>query len=189
MPSANTTSNVTTGKPKVGGAVYRAPLGTTLPTDTTTALDAAFKCVGYVSEDGMTNSLSRTSDPIKAWGGDIVMHAQSDYDETWSGTFIETLNDELLKMTYGNSNVTGALSTGLTVTKNAKELEESVYVIDMAIRNGGAKRVVIPKGKVTEIGDITYKDDEVVGHELTIGCMADDSGNTSYEYIKQAASQ
>ena len=34
---------VTVSKPKVGGAVYRAPLGTTPPTDATTALDKAFK--------------------------------------------------------------------------------------------------------------------------------------------------
>ena len=34
---------VTVSKPKVGGAVWRAPLGTTLPTDATTALDKAFK--------------------------------------------------------------------------------------------------------------------------------------------------
>ena len=40
---ANTVSNVTAGKPKIGGAVFRAALGSTLPTDATTALDAAFK--------------------------------------------------------------------------------------------------------------------------------------------------
>ena len=34
--------NVTVGKPKVGGAVFRAPLGTELPTDATTALNEAF---------------------------------------------------------------------------------------------------------------------------------------------------
>ena len=36
-------ANVTTAKPKIGGAVYSAPLGTALPTDATTELDNAFK--------------------------------------------------------------------------------------------------------------------------------------------------
>ena len=69
MPTA---ANVTVGKPKITGAIFRAPLGTTLPTDATTALDEAFKQLGYASEDGVTNSNSPETDQIKAWGGDIV---------------------------------------------------------------------------------------------------------------------
>ena len=46
-------TKVTAGKPKVGGALFRAPAGTALPTDAVTALAEAYKCLGYVSEDGV----------------------------------------------------------------------------------------------------------------------------------------
>ena len=39
--------------PKVTGGVLVAPLGTTLPTDATTALDPAFITLGRVSVDGV----------------------------------------------------------------------------------------------------------------------------------------
>ena len=62
---ANEVKNVTTAKPKVSGAVFYAPLGTTLPTDATTPLDTKFKNLGYVSEDGFTFSTATSSENIK----------------------------------------------------------------------------------------------------------------------------
>jgi len=49
-------NNVSAGKPKIGGAVFVAPIGTELPKDVTTQLNAAFKGLGYCSDDGITYS-------------------------------------------------------------------------------------------------------------------------------------
>ena len=44
--------HVTVAKPKKGGAVFRAPLGTPLPTSATEVLNEAFQGLGYISING-----------------------------------------------------------------------------------------------------------------------------------------
>lgn len=178
--------NVTAAKPKVGGAMYVATAGTALPTDATTALAEAFKSLGYISEDGLTNSNSPESDDIKAWGGDVVLTPITGRPDTYSVKLIESLNIDVLKMVYGDDNVTGTLETGITVKANATDLEEHPIVVDMILRNGVLKRICIPSAKVSEIGEIVYKDSDASGYELTLSCQPDADGNTHYEYIKGA---
>ena len=183
---ANVASNVSAGKPKTTGAIWVAPKGSTLPTDTATALDAAFKCLGYCSDDGLTNSTDLESETIKAWGGDTVLTIQTSKEDRFGFTLIEVLNEDVLKFVYGSTNVSGTLSTGLTVTANNADVEEVAIVIDMIMRDNSAKRIVIPDCKISEFGDVVYSDSEAVGYETTVTCMPDSSGNTHYEYIKSA---
>lgn len=175
-------SNVTTGKPKVAGAIWRAPIGTTLPTDATSDLNAAFKDLGFVSEDGVTNTNSPDSEKIKAWGGQIVLVVSVERQDTFSFTLIETLNPEVAKAVYGDNNVTEG-QNGFSVTANADLALDAAYVIDMRMKGGALKRIVIPQGSVSELGDVVYKDDEAVGYEITIDALPDEQGNNHYEYI------
>lgn len=184
---AQTVGNVSAGKPAIGGAIWRAAAGTTLPTDATTALSADFKALGYCSEDGLTNSNTPSTTDIKAWGGDTVLNILEEKTDTFQFTLIEALNIDVLKTIYGQSNVTGTLSTGITVEAKSEDFEEGVWVIDMVMNSNTVKRVVIPHGKISDLGDIAYTDSDAVGYEVTVTALPDTDGNTHYEYIKQTA--
>ena len=182
---ANKALNVSAGKPKATGAIWTAPLGTELPTDTDSEL-VGFDCLGYCSDDGLTNSTDLESETIKAWGGDTVLTIQKSKEDKYKFQLIEVLNVDVLKFVYGSENVSGDLSTGIVLKANNTDVEEKVVVIDMIMRDNTAKRVVIPTCKIAEMGDITYSDSDAVGYEVTVACTPDEAGNTHYEYIRKS---
>lgn len=180
---ANTVTNVTAGKPKIAGAIWIAPTTATAPTDATTALGTDFKCLGFVSEDGVVNSNSPTVEEIRAWGGSTVLTTSSEKPDTFQHTLIEALNIDVLKLVYGAENVSGTLATGITIKANNNAQDTWIEIIDMILRGGVVKRIVIPLATVTEVGDITYSDSDAVGYETTVSGAPDSAGNTHYEYI------
>lgn len=182
----NDATNVTTGKPKVGGAVHWAPLGTALPTDATTELGAGYVGLGYVSDEGLTNNNSPESDTVKAWGGDTVLNLQTDRPDTWSLTLIETMNENVIKTIYGSANVINT-DGNLEIKATAGEMTSGVWIFDMILKGGRAKRVVVPNGTISELGEISYKDDDAVGYNITITDVPDSSGVYHYEYITAAS--
>lgn len=183
----NTVTYVSAGKPKIGGAVFRAPVGTPLPTSATASLNGAFVGLGFVSSDGVTNGSGITSNAIRSWGGETVLTTQESRDDTFAMKLIESLNAEVLKAFHGDGNVSGTLLSGITVAADGSELGEHSYVIDMLMRNGALKRIVIPSAAVSATGNVVYKDNDVVAYPLTLSGHPDASGKTHYEYIQAAS--
>ena len=125
--------NVTAAKPKVGGAVWRAPAGSKLPKNAVEALDPAYKSLGYISEDGLINANSPSSEDTSAWGGDTVLSTQGEKPDTFKFTLIEATNPDALAAVYGDDNVSGTLETGITVKANSDPQPTCAWVVDMVL--------------------------------------------------------
>jgi structural protein len=96
---------------------------------------------------------------------------------------IEALNTNVLKEIYGDKNVTGTLETGITVEATSDPAEPHVIVIEMILKGGIIKRIVIPNGVITEIGEINYTDEDAIGYEVTIEALPTNGNKTHTEYI------
>ncbi|MEU4709512.1 hypothetical protein AB0G00_24110 [Nocardia salmonicida] len=161
--------------PKVKGVIYRAPLGTTLPTDAVTALSNTFKDLGGISDAGIVNAQSRDVTKVKDFAGDTIATPQSDYTETLKIEFVESTNLEVLKAVFGDSNVTFAPATAtkgalITVNHNSQILPKSVWVVD-TVQGTGLRRQIAAIGQPITVDDVTQVSTDVVKYAVTIECF------------------
>ena len=183
---ANTTAGlVTTAKPKVGGAIWVAPVGTELPTDAQTPLNIAFKSLGYISDEGVENPQERTMVETIAWGGDVVNKTQKSFKDSFAYTLIEAMNVEVLKHVFGEKNVSGNLVSGITIKVNSEQLSPVAMVVETVLKDGALKRLVIPHGVIEEVNSVKYNDNDAIGYGVKLGAIPGSDGDNHYEYIVQ----
>jgi hypothetical protein len=163
----------------VSGAVYVAPTGTVGPTGTAEALTAGFVDLGYVSADGISENIDRTTNQIRAWqNGSLVREVTSEGTYSIELTFIET-SETVLELYYGSTLTDGELSGDPTSTGGRKSFV--VDVVDGAV----IERIYIPSGEVTSVGTRTLSSGEAVGYQVTITAYADADSTTFKKWFSQ----
>lgn len=178
----NNNANVSAGKGVTGGYIYSAPTGTTLPTDYTSKLDAAFSCLGYISEDGYVETIDEDSDDIVDMNGTLMDSTHSNRVESAQFTLAE-IKADTLKRQYGDGNVTDANGV-ITVKHNGDSHPTFSYVLELLLKNGRKWRKVVPCGQSSELDDLTVASSELCQRALTVKYLADESGNTCYDYYQ-----
>lgn len=183
----NNKENVSEAKPKITGSVFKATTDTAVPTSADAELAEAFKCCGYISEDGITFTKSESSEAVKAWGGVVVKHLDGDFSDGFKLKYIEALNEEVLKEYHGEGAVTGTVDTCITINVAPNQQDYKMMVIDMILNKGKVlKRIVIPRCKVTKTSDVTYVDNKTIEYEVEYACEEGyDDGSYHKEYIKK----
>lgn len=174
-----TVAEVIAPKPVLTGGVSFADTGATLPTDATTALDPAFTALGYATDDGVVPTVDTSTDTKKAWGGDVIKVFQTDYSRTYEITFAQAINVDVLKLVFGDANVTSAAATaeaGNTITykdKGAVRPHKS-WVID-GMDGDVRVREVIEDGQVTQVEEGPWVDNDIRSYKATIQCFRGDT--------------
>lgn len=187
VATSNNTDNVSSAKGVKGGYIFRAPVGTKLPTDIKTALDPAFKVLGFISEDGYVESLETDSEDIVDMNGDLMDSPQTSRVESAQFTLAE-IKAETLKVQYGDKNVTDANGI-ITVKHNGDSVTTSAYVLELILKNGRRWRKVVPKGQSSELDDLTIAVGELCARALTMKYLTDEQGNTCYDYFESTETE
>ena len=87
--NANNVANVSSTKGVKGGYIFTAPANTPLPTDYKTQLPQQWKCLGFISEDGYTETLDTDSEDLKDMNGDLMGSPQTSRVESGQFTLAE----------------------------------------------------------------------------------------------------
>jgi hypothetical protein len=149
----------------VTGDVAFAVPGSTLPINSTDPLPGAFRSVGYISEDGITESYDEDSETIQAWQfGTIVRRITSGSSAQFEFTMIET-NKNSLETYYKNSTITGSGPYTLKVRPPGSDIKPYTFLV---VDGDKAERIVLPTAEVTERGEVVRVSTDAVGYPVTI---------------------
>lgn len=185
--TTNNAANVSAGKGVKGGYIYSAPVGTTLPTDIETPLDPAFKCLGFISEDGYVETLEEDSEDIVDMNGDLMDSSNSNRVESAQFTLAE-IKAETLKRQYGENNVTDEDGM-ISVKHNSDSHPTFCYALELVLKNGRRWRKVVPQAQSSELDDLTIASSELCQRALTMKYLTDEDGNTCYDYFESTETE
>lgn len=167
------------------GGIRVAAVGTTAPTTAVATYAAGWAELGYISDDGITESLDTDVSEIKAWqDGATVRKITSKADLTFKFTVLET-NKDVWSLWYPGSTIATATGT-TTVTVKAPTPDPRAFAFDVT---DGSKhtRIIVPKGEISERGDLVYKNSEAVGYEFTMTCYRASDGTVAIKISDDAA--
>ncbi len=185
MPVDN--KKVLIGRPDqaVTGAILSAPVGTALPTDARSALDAAFRDSGYVSKDGVKLSPDYSTTEITDWSGAVVRRVLESFDGTISWQHIQ-FDADSMRNAFGDENVVVTPATATHGEQIALKLgshlpEPRSWVLKM--KDGdNLVRIVVPNGQVTDVDEMEFSATAAIPLPVTLSCYPDASGESIYIY-------
>lgn len=158
----------------VDGAVYRGGAGAVAPTGTSGAL-TSYDEMGWISEEGFTRGMPGAGEAtvLRGWqnGAQIrVLRAPGEDNPTFQFTMLEE-KVEVIEAAYATTVNQTATEGNYVIDAHVVRPKEKwvIHIIDGAF----LKRIYIPQGEITEVGEQTLTYNAAIGHQVTLECHKD----------------
>lgn len=158
------------------GRVLVAPLGTVEPTDVTTAFNASFKELGWVTEDGVSVTPSVDTNDIMMWQSITPVKRPITGMGLEISMTLGSHNRRTLELYFLNASVTNASGIARLETPNAPVSQDVMLAVEWTDDEGDVSRLIFPRVTMTDREAITLQRSEAVGLGLTFSSLAGPDG-------------
>lgn len=168
--SSNLVVGIGAGGSDGTGLGWFGPPGSTLPTDATTALNAAFLNAGGISEDGLTVSFEEDNTDIRFYGSRTIQRrVTTNESQTFGLTFME--HNEVSLAVYHKkalNTISPAVSTGAFSITTGQAATQRYSMVAQIVDDVRITRIVCPAVEVSARGDLQYSAGNPVQFEVTL---------------------
>ncbi|WP_327143081.1 phage tail tube protein [Nocardia sp. NBC_01327] len=171
----------------VTGGVLVAPIGTVLPATAADIINASFKPLGYVSEDGIESQGERKVETVKDWNADIIAKLQTEHSVRFGLTLYAAWDKDVLSEVFGPGNLTVTPATATTgtllkINETGAVLPRRAWVFDM-LNDKKKLRIVLPNAQISSVTEKKFVSNELAGFTITVEAFKDDTGIKAYRYL------
>lgn len=155
----------------VDGIVATGVFGVAVaPTSADSVLDASWTDLGYVNEDGVTETTEQSTSPLKAWQRQKKVRTLIEEGSVRYQLILIQTNKDTVAFYYGGT----VASDGSIVIDPTKERPVIAFLLDVI--DGDQKiRAYAPEAQVIEVGDQIYSNGEPIGYEVTVEASFNES--------------
>lgn len=153
------------------GGVWVAPRGTTGPTGIEEP-PVGFDEVGWLSEDGVDETLSQNTEVFRAWqGASIVRRKVTQSDQTFRFQALET-NVVTQGLKYRGQEATVADGVATTIVRDQTRSDTRAWIFDM-VDGDVTKRYVVPAGDYARTGTVQHRNSALTVIEFEVTPIGD----------------
>jgi hypothetical protein len=164
--------------------VYTAVVGSTAPTDTSTALNAAFTALGLMSDDQLVRTRNVDRTELRSLGGRMVRVKRQAQSVQFGFTALENSHKVFTVANPGSSAVT---ATGITTRTFKEQTTTELAVVIEASEGTNITRLWIPRAEIFSDGDTTMGPSDMYETPMTAIVYPDSSDILFYEITNDTA--